>query len=282
MTINKKNYYKQIAAETLEVINKGYYINEKGETVIIKKTIEKAVNETELVLDHKEIQANIKQNNKKYLSFHSNISVINDTVINTIINVRGKVEKENIIALNFASAKNPGGGFLNGANAQEESIVRASALYKCLIKNNEFYKYHRLQNNPLYTDRMIYSPNVPVFRSNEGYLLLNPVECSFITSSAVNAKVARKRGIVEETIEKVMDSRINKILTLMLKKEPKTIILGAFGCGVFENNPDMVSKIFASNIRKKLELFDNINIVFAIPDKSGELIKIFKDRLNFS
>lgn len=282
MNLSKKDYYKQIAAETLDIVNKGYYINKNGEKVKIKKSIEKSMNETELILEHKEVHINSKQNNEKKISYHEIISIINNTVINTIIDMRGKEKKDNIIALNFASAKNPGGGFRNGANAQEESIVRASALYKCLMRNSEFYEYHRLQNSPLYTNRMIYSPDVPIFRNDEGCLLLNPIKCSFITSPAVNANLARKRGISEEVIKKVMDDRIDKILTLTLEKIPKIIILGAFGCGVFGNNPDIIAKIFASNIRKRLNLLNNTNIIFAIPDKSGELIKIFKDRLNLS
>ena len=64
----------------------------------------------------------------------------------------------------FASAKNPGGGFLSGAQAQEESIARSSALYPCQTAAGEFYSFHRRQGDLRYSDRVIYSPHVPVIR----------------------------------------------------------------------------------------------------------------------
>ena len=64
----------------------------------------------------------------------------------------------------FASAKNPGGGFLNGARAQEESIARVSALYACQTSVPQFYALPRQAQDLRYSDRVIYSPRVPVFR----------------------------------------------------------------------------------------------------------------------
>jgi uncharacterized protein (TIGR02452 family) len=75
------------------------------------------------------------------------------------------------LVLNFASAKNPGGGFLNGARAQEESLARSSALYPCLRKSG-MYDHHRASGDCLYTDWMIVSPEVPVYRDDETGALL--------------------------------------------------------------------------------------------------------------
>src|SRR3569833_1943090 len=61
----------------------------------------------------------------------------------------------------LASAKHPGGGFRTGAQAQEEDIARASALYSCLTAVPQFYTLHRSRPDTLYSDSVIYSPHVP-------------------------------------------------------------------------------------------------------------------------
>src|SRR5208283_3500713 len=94
--------------------------------------------------------------------------------------------------LNFASATQPGGGFLSGSRAQEESLARSSGLYACL-SGNPMYEFHRTRRDAMYTDYFVYSPDVPVFRTDEGNLLEQPWRCSFITAPAVNAKAVLKR-----------------------------------------------------------------------------------------
>jgi len=88
--------------------------------------------------------------------------------------------------LNFASATHPGGGFLSGARAQEEYLARSSGLYAC-IRDNPMYAFHRSRSDPHYTNYAVYSPEVPVFRSDDGSLLDEPYTVGIITSPAVNA-----------------------------------------------------------------------------------------------
>ncbi|MYS47844.1 TIGR02452 family protein, partial [Streptomyces sp. SID5998] len=94
-----------------------------------------------------------------------------------------------VAVLNFASARNPGGGYLNGAQAQEEALCRASALYTCLLGAREFYDHHRAHRDPFYSDRVIHSPAVPVFRDDHGQLLDEPFTAGFLTAAAPNAGV---------------------------------------------------------------------------------------------
>ncbi|MDP4176798.1 MAG: TIGR02452 family protein [Bacillota bacterium] len=273
MNFNRKEYLKNIANETLDIINKGYYINNLNQKIDVRELIDKAIENSELI----ENENLIEQDNTSYLekSNIKNITAINSATINTIIELRKKDIKGNIIALNFASAKNPGGGFLNGSSAQEESIARSSALYPCLLSQKKFYEFHKKQGSPLYSHKMIYSPDVPIFRDDNGKLLSEPILCSFITSPAVNAKVARDRGINENEIRKNMDIRINKILDLALNKKPSAIILGAFGCGVFGNNPRDVADIFASQLVRKVDKIKDTEIIFSIYDRNGEVVNIF-------
>lgn len=97
-----------------------------------------------------------------------------------------------VAVLNFASARNPGGGYLNGAQAQEEALCRASALYTCLLTARAFYDHHRADRDPFYSDRVIHSPAVPVFRDDRGRLLAEPYHAGFLTAAAPNAGVIRR------------------------------------------------------------------------------------------
>jgi uncharacterized protein (TIGR02452 family) len=172
-------------------------------------------------------------------------------------------------ALNFASAKHPGGGFLGGARAQEESLARASALY-ATIQGNPMYDFHKAQSDALYSDYAIYSPDVPVFRDDEGALLPKPYLCSFITCPAVNAKVAleRDRGRRRE-IREAMDVRIRKVLAIAASHGHEALVLGAWGCGVFGNDSQEVAELFHSALTKQFAgVFGTV--VFAVLDWSEE------------
>jgi len=156
--------------------------------------------------------------------------------------------------LNFASATKPGGGFLNGAQAQEESIARSSTLYPTLLTSTaqKFYDLHNLDaNNGFYSHSMIYSPGVVVFRSDDGGWT-QPIEVDVLTSAAVNAGEVRKsmrarlsRKVIDDDIERQMRERMARILYLFQKEGVKNIVLGSFGTGVFNNDVDVVARLWA-------------------------------------
>lgn len=97
-----------------------------------------------------------------------------------------------MLALNFASARHPGGGFLGGSQAQEESLARASGLSPCLNQFQEMYDTNQRFSSCLYTDHMIYAPDVPVFRDDDDRLLEEPFLVSILTAPAVNAGAVRR------------------------------------------------------------------------------------------
>lgn len=151
---------------------------------------------------------------------------------------------ERVAALNFASAKNPGGGFQGGARAQEESLARSSALFAC-IDGNEMYRFHKSRRDPMYTAYAIYSPDVPVFRSDDGALLAEPWPCSFITSPAPNAGVVLQRDPSRRAeVTEQLRVRIDKVLKIAARHDHDTLVLGAWGCGVFRNDPEEVAALF--------------------------------------
>ncbi|MDT0442848.1 TIGR02452 family protein [Streptomyces johnsoniae] len=150
-----------------------------------------------------------------------------------------------VAVLNFASARNPGGGFLNGAQAQEEALCRSSALYACLLRAPEFYAAHRADRDPFYSDRVIHSPAVPVFRDDRGTLLAAPYEVGFLTSAAPNAGVVARRS-PERTVElpAVLHRRAERVLRVASAAGCRRLVLGAWGCGVFRNDPAQVAAAF--------------------------------------
>lgn len=150
-----------------------------------------------------------------------------------------------VAVLNFASARNPGGGFLNGAQAQEEALCRASALYSCLLRAREFYDHHRAHRDPFYTDRVIHSPAVPVFRDDRGGLLDEPYTVGFLTAAAPNAGVVL-RTAPERAPElgPALAVRAERVLETAAAHGYRRLVLGAWGCGVFRNDPAQVAGAF--------------------------------------
>ncbi|MGW0846221.1 TIGR02452 family protein [Streptomyces sp. NPDC002787] len=150
-----------------------------------------------------------------------------------------------VAVLNFSSARNPGGGYLNGAQAQEEALCRASALYACVREARAFYDHHRAHRDPFYTDRVIHSPGVPVFRDDRGTLLDTPYAVGFLTSAAPNASVVR-RTVPERAPElpRALAVRTERVLETAAANGYRRLVLGAWGCGVFGNDPTQVAAAF--------------------------------------
>ena len=186
----------------------------------------------------------------------------------------------NPVVLNFASATTPGGGFLKGARAQEEYLSRSSCLYECL-RASPMYGFHRTNYDPLYTNYVIYSPHVPVFRNDAGDLLRDPYTIGMITSPATNAK--RVPTSKRHEIGPAMWLRILKVLSVGISHGHNSIVLGAWGCGAFGNDAYDMAQLF----RKALD--DSFRgsyqrVVFAIVDWSpdsrfiGPFEKVFQSK----
>lgn len=183
-----------------------------------------------------------------------------------------------IAILNFASATRPGGGFLNGAQAQEESIARSSTLYPSLMTKSaqRFYQLHtRDRNGGFYHHAMVYTPSVVILKDDAGNWA-SPFEVDVLTSAAVNAGDVRKKigdlgelVEIEKPIETVMKERMARILFLFEQQGAKNIVLGSFGTGVFQNDVKVVARIWAELLTVKgaryRHSFDRV--VFAILGK---------------
>lgn len=201
------------------------------------------------------------------LGLDTQFEVTNETTLSAAR--RLVLEGLNPVALNFASAKHPGGGFLGGARAQEESLCRSSGLYACVV-NDGMYRQHAGTRGGFYTNHAIYSPDVPVFRDDDGDLLGEPYRCAFVTSPAVNAGTYLGEGKGKQPdVTREMRERVRKVLHVMAGHGHDAAVLGAWGCGVFRNDPEVIANLFHDALATRFAgVFKRI--VFAILDWSDE------------
>jgi len=169
--------------------------------------------------------------------------------------------------LNFASARNPGGGFTTGAEAQEESLARSSGIYPCLSKHfDAFFVPNRRAASGLYTHDLIHSPAVPVLRDEHGALLDEPYLVDFVTAAAPNLGVLEGRCDAREAARQCKDAlneRMHRVLHTFASNGCVDLVLGAWGCGVFRNDPVTVAQLF-NEVLTELGCFRRV--VFAVLD----------------
>lgn len=153
-----------------------------------------------------------------------------------------KVSRDNpdykVGVLNFASSYHPGGGFITGAMAQEEALCHASTLYLQLNSCNELYNKNRASRLDVYTDNMAVC-NTEFFRNSSGIMIPKPVTATVITSAAVNNNKLSDRN--SDRVKEIMKIRMKKIIMLAIEEHIDIFILGAFGCGVFGNDPYFIA-----------------------------------------
>ncbi|MFE6049773.1 TIGR02452 family protein [Kitasatospora sp. NPDC056446] len=167
--------------------------------------------------------------------------------------------------LNFASARNPGGGYLRGARAQEEDLCRSALLYSCLLEAPDYYEAHRASTDLRYSHRVIVSPDVPVIRDGRGDLLARPYPVTFLTSPAPNAGQLDRRSAGTD-VRGVLAERAERVLAAAARHEVRALVLGAWGCGVFRNDPAQVAEAFEGALARYGAAFERV--VFAVWDRS--------------
>ncbi|WP_045687267.1 TIGR02452 family protein [Hymenobacter sp. AT01-02] len=185
--------------------------------------------------------------------------------------------------LNFASARNPGGGFLGGSQAQEESLARSSGLYPCLTQFPEMYTYNaRPDSTGLYSDYLVYSPGVPVFRGEAGEWLPQPFLLDIITAPAVNAGALRRNSphLLPQLVP-VMRHRLRLVLATAARHGIEALLLGAWGCGVFANDPVQVAELFAEALAEPTirGRFSRLDFAIFDPKPPHGVLQAFQDAL---
>ena len=264
----KRSTRKELAQQTVEIVERGSYQSATGRVIDIAPTVRECVEATQFFPP--EVLEGLRQDvlGRPSDGFATSFEVVNETTLAGITRVLADGNSP-VAVLNFASAKNPGGGFLNGSQAQEESLARSSALHTSLLQAWEFYERHRASPSLLYSDAMIWSPDCPVFRDDEGTLLDEPQLVSFITSPAPNAgATADNRPAELPQIPEVFRRRSEYVLALAASKGCRRLVLGAWGCGVFRNDPAVVAEAFVGHLREGAWSGRFERVVFSVFDSS--------------
>jgi len=255
---------KAVAEETLRCCEKREYTNGAAEVVLLP--IDKAVQTTWL---HPRSAALPKLLEKESEGKRCVVSVVQcGTMSAADALVRQGLRT---CVLNFASGRNRGGGWLRGANAQEEALCRVCGLYPCLLKPEveSYYEENALDASCVYEDNAIVSPEVSVFRADDGSFLDAPYLVGIITAPAPNMGVAmgRKSSGGVEKIKEVRRRRMAMVLTLCAAEGFDAVVLGAWGCGVFRNDPVEVAHEFRELLQGR---FCNTfsRVAFAVIDEA--------------
>lgn len=264
-----------VAQETVRIVERGAYEAPSGRTVSIREAVERAVGGTVLYRpeDFTGLQVPATPGGP------ARIEVTPEKTGAAARRLNESEGVERVLALNFASARNPGGGFLGGAKAQEEDLARCSALYACLLTQRDYYDVNRAEPSLLYTDHMIYSPGVPFFRSEQLELLERPFHVSLLTAPAPNAgETLRREPTAGPRIREVLHARTLKVLRIAAQRGYRTLVLGAWGCGAFRNAPGDAVDAFSTALEALPGAFERV--VFAVYERNGDgpNLRAFRER----
>jgi len=211
----------------------------------LRESIEQSIENTKFYLEGNKFDLNDKEiKSKEY-----NIIITPDRTLEAVQKYYiSKDKKGKIGVLNFASAKKPGGGVWTGARSQEESLCRASTLYPCLntefLKDN-YYSYH-IEKKSENTNRIIYIPNILVFKSDNNVFseMLNEKDWYNIDVITCSAHNQRAYKVENEKLKEINYYKIKAIIECAVENDVDNLILGAYGCGAFGNDPQLISEAF--------------------------------------
>lgn len=186
---------------------------------------------------------------------------------------------------NFASTYSPGGGVANGAMAQEESLCQCSNLYFCLNSAEPWKKFylphHKKLHNTVYNDDIIYTPNIMVFKTDDMIPKLMNQE-DWYTTDVITCAAPNLKGIkiTDSQLLFIHEKRLRRILDVAVLNNIDTIILGAFGCGAFHNNPQIVANAAKNVLTEYMYAFKNIEFAIFCNPNNDLNYRIFKNTIS--
>jgi len=214
-----------------------------------------------------------------YPEKNGTISVTKEKTFESAIRLVSENPSKRVAVLNFASATNPGGGVVHGASAQEESLCRCSTLYPTLDQDltwEKYYNVNRELHDSLHTDACIYSPDIIICKDDgdypkrlpeENWCKVDVITCAApnlrdITTNRYNLDDGEKVSITDAQLYAIHVSRARQILNVAASNNVDILVLGAFGCGAFRNNPEIVATAYRDVLEECGKWFERV--VFAI------------------
>lgn len=263
---------KEIARRTVNIQTQGFY--EYNGTQIDIAQMQKQSEEASFLLTPKDGEKLLAQLELTQSGKYAVCEVTNESSVGAVFKMAQYGKKPAV--LNFASAKNPGGGFLNGAVAQEEALAASSGLYHTLLRHPAYYDANRQCGTMVYTNHAIYSPHVVFFRDEKFELAEAPVTASVLTLPAVNMGQVLLKGEDVQHAKEAMKARMRLCLAIFAKQREMHLILGAYGCGVFRNDANEVARWWRELLDEGFGYcFEEIR--FAVLDRSGKNFAAFQN-----
>ncbi|NGX44180.1 MAG: hypothetical protein K1060chlam3_00345 [Candidatus Anoxychlamydiales bacterium] len=203
------------------------------------------------------------------------VEIIEGDTFDVALTLKNEKKYKNVAVLNMANQTSPGGGFLQGSSAQEEALCRRSNLFDSI--NIHPIGRDKTNFNPYLREKMkgsyqvpefgaIYSPNILIYRGNQdvdGYAYLkNPEDVDVISSAAYD--IAHGSKSKPANYRENTKIKLQMILNTALEKKQECVVLGAYGCGAFGNDPKEVTSIVKEILKERAIYQKEMKIVFAI------------------
>ena len=185
-----------------------------------------------------------------------------------------------VAALNFANPYEPGGGVTRGARAQEECLCRCSNLYRVLATEplaESYYIWHQKHTDYLFSDKVIYTPEIQVIKSDD----YAPLETPFVLDVISCAAPYNIRNFDRELLRATYESRITNILEAAIEHDADTVVLGAFGCGAFHNPAELMAGAFCEILggREYYKYFKSVVFAILNTNRFKSNLTVFEEKL---
>lgn len=197
-----------------------------------------------------------------------------------------------IAVMNFANAFHAGGGVVKGASAQEECLCRSSTLYPLLYRRtlrDSFYKHHHELNTPKASDSLIYTESVIICKTDEDMPKRMPkeewVKVDVITIAAPDLRDKSNKyaplvdGGTYMNNAELFGYHVKRaihMLTCAAAKGVDVLVLGAFGCGAFENDPEVVARAYKTVLQEFPKVFQKIEFAVYCSPSDSKNYDVFK------